>query len=496
MSQRRFLALVLPRLATDRLRRCEPALRGQPLATWTTQGQQRRLVAVDAPGTTLRPGQALADAQAMHPALVLRPDDPAADRAALERLALWALRFTPLAAVDPPDGLILDVTGCTDFCGGEAALLDQIHASLARGGFTARAVLAGVAAVATALARAGRHGTILPPGKERVAMATLPLGVLRLDPDCLTGLHRLGLQRVGEVLRQPRGPLVRRFGRELADALDGLAGTRSRPLQPVRPTPGLAVARDFVEPVLTRPGIERALDQLLDRLCRALEAAGQGARQVTLRAVRVDHHVQDLIIGTVRPTRQPAHLRRLFAGKLERLEPGAGFERFTLRADVTNPLDAVQQGIPVSGKDPGRSEAALANLFDRLSQRVAVWRLMPVASHWPERAVRRVGASDPVSPLLPEPRRARPVCLLSRPLPLQVVLSKPDGPPAGLCLDGVMHPVAWAEGPERLEPEWWRESAARPVRDYYRVSLVSGARLWIGCVPVRPGHWFLHGHFP
>lgn len=111
MTRRRFLALHLPSLATDRLRQAEPALQGQPVAAWATIGNRRLLTAVDAPGTTLHAGQALADAQAMHPGLVLRPAEPEADLALLQRLALWALRFTPEPAMDPPDGLVLTSPG-------------------------------------------------------------------------------------------------------------------------------------------------------------------------------------------------------------------------------------------------------------------------------------------------------------------------------------------------------------------------------------------------
>ena len=119
VSGRRFLVLHLPQVATDRIRRKEPELGDLPVATWDTHGNRRVVTGVDAPGTTLHVGQALADARAMYPALVLRPADMDADKAFLERLALWALRFTPIAAVDPPDGLVLDVTGCTDLMGGE-----------------------------------------------------------------------------------------------------------------------------------------------------------------------------------------------------------------------------------------------------------------------------------------------------------------------------------------------------------------------------------------
>jgi protein ImuB len=89
MKSRRFLVLHLPHVATDRIRQKEQDLAGLPVATWDTQGNRRLLTGVDAPGTTLHVGQALADAQAMYPELVLRPADAGADLAFLERLALW-----------------------------------------------------------------------------------------------------------------------------------------------------------------------------------------------------------------------------------------------------------------------------------------------------------------------------------------------------------------------------------------------------------------------
>jgi len=188
MNGHRFLVLHLPTLATDRLRQAEPALQGQPLAAWTTVGNRRLLTAVDAPGTTLHAGQALADAQAMHPELLLRPAEPEADRALLERLALWALRFTPASAMDPPDGLVLNIAGCAELLGGEAPLLARVSAGLARGGIAARAVVSDIADAAAALARAGQHGLLVPSGRDRALVEGLPLSMLRLPstawPDC------------------------------------------------------------------------------------------------------------------------------------------------------------------------------------------------------------------------------------------------------------------------------------------------------------------------
>ena len=496
----RFLVLHLPTLATDRLRNAEPTLGSQPLAVWTTIGNRRLLTAVDAPGTRLHAGQALADAQAIYPDLVLRPAEPEADLALLERLALWALSFTPEAAVDPPDGLVLNIAGCTELFAGEAPLLARVSAGLARGGIGTRAVVADIADAAAALARSGQHGLVVPPGRDQALGEGLPLSVLRLPADCLAGLHRLGLQRIGDVLRQPRAPLSRRFGRVLLDALDAVTGERPRPMTPVRPSPEFVVSRDYLDPIVTRPGIDRAVDRLLDQLCEALAAAGKGARKVTLRAFRVDRDVQELVIGIGLPTRTPAHLRRLFAGVLEQLEPDLGFERITLQADETNPFVASQDGIASVSANPQRMQEALGELLDRLGQRLTVWRLAPTDSHWPERIVRSVDPFTSVLRARSWPGLPQPVRLLARPVPLRVVAAVPDGPPARVRFDGAVHPVLWADGPDCLEAEWWCEPEERPGRDYYRVALLSGARLWIGRAPPahpdQPPRWFLHGYLP
>ncbi len=59
-------------------------------------------------------GMPVAEARALLPlqGLHVEPFDPVRDRDALRALATWAQRFSPLVAVDEPDGLLIDVTGC------------------------------------------------------------------------------------------------------------------------------------------------------------------------------------------------------------------------------------------------------------------------------------------------------------------------------------------------------------------------------------------------
>jgi len=62
---------------------------------------------------------------------------------------------------------------------------------------------------------------------------------------------------------------------------------------------------------------------------------------------------------------------------------------------------------------------------------------------------------------------------------------------------GKLHRIKKADGPERIEREWWLEKG--PRRDYYRVEDEEGQRYWL----FRSGpyeedqtnQWFLHGFF-
>lgn len=488
---RRYLALVLPDLALDRLRRQHPELAGQPVAVWVSLGSGRVLTAAAAPG--LHPGQALADAQAVHPALRVFEADPVADAALLERLALWALRFTPLAAVDGADGLMLDITGMEGLFGGEHGLLAQVLAKFRAGGYRVEGAVAGAPGSAAALARSGWASPILPSGADAEALAALPLAALRLPGEMLHGLARLGLRTLGEMLRQPRAPLARRFGRVLLDALDDATGARPRPIRPVRPPPRFTAARNLPEPVVTRPAIDHLLALLLDELCATLASAGQGARKLRLRAFRADHAVQELTVGTGAASRSPRHLARLFALKLERLEPDLGFERMVLEAAQTEPL--ADRQVPLDEGAAGPEPGALAELLDRATARLPLTRLLPLGSHWPEYAA---APADPYSvpPVPPGWGDAiRPVRLLASPEPLVVAVEEPGGLPRQLRQGGRLHQVVVALGPERLEPEWWGEDAHRPARDYFRIQTAEGPRLWIcrlreaGAAP----RWFLHG---
>lgn len=428
--------------------------------------------------------------------------------AAPERLSDWCERYTPLAAPDPPDGVMLDVAGAAHLWGGEEGLLEDLFARLGGPARGVRAAVADTPAAAWALARfhpAGR--TIVQPAGQRAALDPLPVAALRLSAATAEGLDAVGLRRIGDLHRQPRAGLAARFGLELCRRLDQALGRLDEPISPRRPPPPHLARRAFAEPISRPEDVAAALDRLLGEVCAGLARAGEGARRLTLSAWRIDQRPeiapQALEIGTARPLNDAAALARLFALKLERLAPGPGFEVMALAVSAVGPFQPTQEGF--AGRE---SLTGLADLADALDNRLgagATLRLVPRQSWLPERAV---AAASPLAPpsndlwlaeLWPADR-PRPVRLLAPPEPVEATAPLPDDPPVLFRWRGTVHRVRRAEGPERLLAEWWRRDGA--PRDYYRVEDADGRRFWLfrqglhqGGGDGAPPRWFLHGVF-
>lgn len=469
-------------------------------------GNAQRIAAVDARAERLglRPGMGIADARAMRPGIQVVEEDAAADRRLIESLADWCDRYTPLVALDGADGLFLDVTGCTHLFGGEKALLDDLLAGFFHHGFEARAALASTPGAAWAAARhAGSR--IVPPGAEAERIAALPLAALRLDAGTVERLESVGLRTPGALMPLPRAPLARRFGRAPLLRLDQARGHVEEAISPRLPVPPLSVERRLAEPVGSRDDVEGLVLRLAGALRADLERRGEGARLLQLLLFRVDGAVARLSVGASRPLREPALMRKLFSERLAALEgsldPGCGFDLVRLSVLAAAPFDERQDDLAGDGR-PVADELAL--FVDRVRARFgrdALARPVPVASHVPERAVELVEAGAP-GPSRASPATAadRPVRLFDRPEPVEVLTAEvPEGPPMGFRWRRAFYRVARAEGPERIAPEWWREPADAPSRDYFRVEDGDGRRYWLyregayGATP--PPRWFVQGVF-
>jgi len=467
----------------------------------------------------VRPGLPLATARAIAPGLETEASDPTADRRTLAMLADWCDRYTPWTAIDDDSGVFgggglwLDISGCAHLFGGEETLLKDLSDRLSDFGYASRIALADTPGTAWAMARfAPNAQMIVPVGGNRNALASLPVSGLRLPSPVAKDLGRLGLGRIGDLAALPRAAIGIRFGETVLKRLDQALGRTGEPISPRRPAPTRRVRLSFAEAIARTDDVIQALRRLLVDLCQRLETAHQGARRLELAFFRVDGERTDITVGTGSPNRDPKHLERLFAEKLDGLDAGFGIETMILAAVAVDPLAPVQEDLQTKG----RAVAGMTRLVDRLSNRLGpchVMRLAPRASHLPERACRAISAASPLLARETEPessenqpRTPRPVHLLPWPEPVEVMVPLPDHPPVMFRWRRHQHRVNRADGPERIEPEWWREDPANKAsegagsRDYYRVEDMDGQRFWLyrqGLYrPDLQPRWYLHGFFP
>ena len=427
---------------------------------------------------------------------VIMPQQPERDQAALKTLARWALRFSPIVATDPPDGLRLDVAGCERLFGGERRLLNLIADAVERLGFRTRVAMTPTFAGAWAVTRFGAaRRTIVCEGDHRRVLADLPVAALRIEQDVVEALGEVGIQRIGHLLGLPRSSLPARFGHELLTRLDEAVGRAPETIDPVRPVSPVMVERVFSGPVTQLEAIELTVRELVAELSGILERRECGACRVELRVDRFDAGPLSETLTLSRPSRDAKHLWSLLRPRVESINLGWGVERLCLAAPHLGRLPHEDQtwGWADESTDHRKLDHSFGELLDTLGNRLGqerVVRAEPVASHLPERwgQTPLPAAGNGVCP----PFSAdRPSLLLERPEPVEVIAMTPEGPPSWFRWRGLDQRVTASAGPERLAMEWWRGSSPA-TRDYFKVQDEHGRWLWIYRI-LESGRWFVHG---
>lgn len=489
----RYVSIWFPHLRTDWHALREPHLHQLPFVLRSLQHNRMVVSACNAmaQASGIQVGMPLADARAIVTNLHVKDDAEDLPTKLLTRLATWCIRFSPTVAVDVQNGLLIDATGCTHLWGGEEKYVFNLIHKLRQRGYTLHAAMADTIGHAWGLARHG--GGIVPAGKHLDHLLHLPPAALRLDPETNIQLHKLGLQCIGQIFHIPRTALRKRFGTEILQRLDQALGHVIESLTPVIAPEPYQHRLPCLEPVKTPTAIAIALQQLLEELCLRLQKESKGLRTCTFSAHRIDGKVEQLKIGTHQATHHVSHLFKLFEPKLTTIDPAWGIDLFILEATGVEACSPQQEVI----WDAQQHHAALAELIDRLTNKAGdvIHRYEPAQHHWPERSIAQTKSLHTQTTPWPA-AHLRPVQLLAAPDPIEVTAPIPDYPPMLFRYKGQLHHIIKADGPERIEQEWWITPGLH--RDYYRVEDESGKRYWLfrlGHYQEKTAQWFLHGFF-
>jgi protein ImuB len=498
--QRRFVSIWLPHLATDWFAARQPNLKNTAFVLKAASHGRIIVTAASLQAQTqgISTGMALADARAIFPSLQVFDDKPNLATQLLKRIAEWAIRFTPAAAPDQSEGILLDATGCTHLWGGDEAYITDITKRLATRGYTARVAIAGTIGSAWAVARYGRRPLVIESGYEWKALSKLPPSALRLEGETVERLHKLGLRTIESFMEMPRKELRRRFGPQIIQRIAQALGEEEETFTPIFPVQPYEERLPCLEPIVTRTGIEIALERLLKTLCSRLRSESKGLRTAYFRCYRMDNTAQGIEIETSRPSHHEEHLFHLFSLKLSTLEPKRGIELFALEATKVEDCSPLKESLWNINGGSFENER-LAELIDRIAVKLGketIQRYLPAEHHLPERSYGQASLQEQRS-IEWRTDKARPLIVLPHPELIDVTAPIPDYPPMNFRHKGTLHKVVRADGPERIEQEWWIQEGEH--RDYYAVEDEEGARYWL----FRLGHyraekanqWYLHGFF-
>ncbi|MEP7327749.1 MAG: DNA polymerase Y family protein [Betaproteobacteria bacterium] len=503
-----WICLLFPQLPLDVFSRgLSPAQPAQAFVV-SSGGHYPTVVAANphARDAGIRDGHLLSGALALAPGLVQRERDAAAEAHALDQLATWALTFTPMACLAPPNAVLAEISGSLQLFAGLPRLVSRLVAGAHALGYTPRLGLAPTPGAALLLARAGHTTPVTTDAQLRAALRSIPLALMDLDVRTRTTLQEAGITRFGQMTALPRDGLTRRFGADLTQTLDRTVGQIPDPRAAHLPAPRFASTLDLPAPVHDVEALGFGVQRLVQELATWLTARGLGVLRMTLTLTHERHMRQRGVPATVvpfalgAPARTPAHLLGVLRERLARVALPASVETIALASDDVVPLAGRNLGLL-----PGdEADAVTVPLLDRLRARLgddAVTLLMPQAEHRPERALvdvtstadpRRRGFSlarpspkkrstKPTAPP-PLPDAPRPLWLLTQPQPLAHLL---EAQPWVLC-----------DGPERIESGWWDGADVR--RDYFVARAPTDETMWIyrdHRYGIDDGEWFLHGLF-
>jgi protein ImuB len=225
--------------------------------------------------------------------------------------------------------------------------------------------------------------------------------------------------------------------------------------------------------------LQSALGCLLARLAAFLRSRASGIRELRVDLLHRGTPPTRLRIALARLSGEAGSLGQLLEERLARCRLPLPVVALRVRSGVLRPLVLRDAGLFERGQ--GADPEATARLLDLLRARLgheAVFSVMPVPEHRPERAFRIAepgGAGSLPVPWSGEAGTARPLWMLAEPQPL-------DG------WEGTL-----VTGPERIESGWWDGHDVR--RDYYVARSRAGVRLWIFRERPPGQRWFLHGVF-
>ncbi len=453
--------------------------------------------------------------------------------------------FSPRYQRHRDDLVSIDVRGLERLLGTPRTIAQELRREAADRGARVHVAVAGTRMAALVLALARPGVTVVDPGEEAAALATVHIDMLeKLDKidkidngdtrafAALSIVKQWGIRTLGELAALPAPDLAARIGRQ-GPAWQAIArGEDLHPFVPDRPEERFESSLELEWPIEGLEPLSFVLTRLLEPLATRLERRDRGAAvfHVSLRLVTREVHVRCLELPS--PMRDVRTLRTLALLDLESHPPAAAIDRVTVVIDPT-PGRVLQHTLFTRVlPTPDQLSTLLARLGalmgqDRVgvpatvdSYRPGAFEMKPFAtdhddhrrasSRPPGRPPRESlgespgefeGVDSGLRPLVSVLRRCR------QPVPARVAIE--DGGPVRITTDRrgfAGGSVVSRAGPWRTSGHWWEEKSRTRVsgpdasgvrfhrgnwnRDEWDIALTDGAvyRIFRDC---DAGGWFI-----
>jgi protein ImuB len=263
-------------------------------------------------------------------------------------LADVAREFSPRIDIRTDRDVVLDLNGVERLFGNARTIAEELRRTAADRGIRVRVAIAGTRIAARLLVRHRAGLTVIEPGTDAAALASLPVSLLpEFAPPPPTPTEELGsvfrqwgIRTLGELAALPSDDLAARLGE------DGIAwqrlacGEDPHPLVPSLPEERFGQSLDLEWPIDELEPLSFVLGRLMEPLSAHLERRDRGAAvlHVRLHLVRIDDTtpaVHERSLQLPAPMRDARTLRTLALLDLESNPPPAPIDRVDVAVDPT-----------------------------------------------------------------------------------------------------------------------------------------------------------------
>ena len=269
-----------------------------------------------------------------------------------------AREFSPRHERHGDDLVSIDISGLGRLIGTPRLIGEELRRDAASRGFHVHVAVARTCSAAILLALARPGLTVVDGGKEREALAPLPIGVLAnsqlsrlksqvsslrsqvletsdLRLESLSVLRRWGIRTLGDLSALPSAELASRFGQAAAVWQSLARGEDARPLVPTQPDERFEERLELEWPIEGAEPLSFVLTRLLEPLSARLERRDRGVAVLHVELGLVTREIDARRLQLPSPMRDVRALRTLVLLDLESHPPPAAIDRVAIIVDPT-----------------------------------------------------------------------------------------------------------------------------------------------------------------